>query len=152
MRMRITYRTLLLFVGSLLIFLLTSCSPKEEGMKLYPVTGKVLLNDKPTEGAMVVLYAQNPASDLKQPPTAIVKADGTFAVGTLKPEDGAPPGNYKVTILWYPPDAGVRMVETGVASPSLLPSVYGDPNSSGLQIQVKEGPNEVPVFQLKAKK
>ena len=150
MRVRITYRRLF-FVGCLLLTLvLTSCGAKEE-MKLFPVTGKVLLNDKPTEGALVMLHAQDGvAAGLTQPPRAYVKADGSFTIGTLVPEDGAPPGDYKVTVQWLPKDARAELVEGG-ASKDLVPLSYGDPRTSGLQIKVKEEPNEVPVFQLKAK-
>jgi hypothetical protein len=149
MQPRISNRSLFLVGGYLVLLLLNSCSSKD-GVKLYPVHGKVMFNDKPTEGALVTLYAQNPASKMSQVPTAYVKADGTFAIGTLEPEDGAPAGDYKVSILWFPPDARARSAEGGAVA-NLLPANYGSPTTSGLQIQVKEQPNEVPAFQLKSK-
>lgn len=155
MQVCIAYRSVALFGGILVMLLLTSCSTEDANkIKLYPVRGKVLLNDKPPEGAKVILYVVDRSGELgklSQPPSAQVKADGSFSVGTYGPEDGAPAGKYQVGIEWFPPDARARMEEASAVT-NLLPSIYSDPKTSRLEIDVKEGPNDVPVFQLKSKK
>jgi hypothetical protein len=60
--------------------------------------------------------------------------DGAFTMSTYAEGDGAPPGQYAVSILW--PDGE-----------SLIPK-YSSPVTSGLQVEVKAGTNE-PAFRLR---
>jgi hypothetical protein len=91
------------------------------------------------------------ASDpLEVAPMAYVKADGSFTVGTFAPEDGAPAGEYRVTVIWLPPDARERIV--GGRFPNKLPDSYSDPRTSGLRARVSEQPNDWQAFHLSAKK
>src|SRR3984893_8600905 len=73
-----------------------SCSNK--GLPLYPVHGRVLLDGKPMAGAMVILH---PAGDVGLnglKPRALADAEGWFKIYTYVIGDGAPAGNYAVTI------------------------------------------------------
>jgi hypothetical protein len=73
-----------------------SCSNK--GLPLYPVHGRVLLDGKPMAGAMVILH---PAGDVGLDglkPRALADAEGWFKIYTYVIGDGAPAGNYAVTI------------------------------------------------------
>ena len=65
---------------------------------MYPVHGRVLLDGKPMAGAMVILH---PAGDVGLNglrPRALADADGWFKIYTYVIGDGAPAGNYAVTI------------------------------------------------------
>ena len=149
MRPSLTLRGSLLLGLSLALLCSLSCSSGKR--KLYPVRGKVLCDGQPAEGAIVALHALDASQPMKELPTSRVKADGTFSIGTYDPEDGAPPGDYKVIILWLPPDAEAQMIKTG-KYPNKLPERYGDPKTSSLKIQVNEGTNEVHVFDLHSAK
>ena len=73
-----------------------SCSNK--GLPLYPVHGRVLLDGKPMAGAMIILH---PAGDVGLNglrPRALADADGWFKIYTYSIGDGAPAGQYAVTI------------------------------------------------------
>src|SRR5262245_12192918 len=100
--MAITRRNLLLLGLSLALLSSLSCGSGKR--KLYPVRGKVLCDGQPTDGALITLRALDASQPFDKLPSARVKADGTFAIGTYDPEDGAPPGEYKVSIFWLPPD------------------------------------------------
>lgn len=148
MQPSVTRRGVLLVGASLALLTPLSCSSSRR--KLYPVRGKVLFDGKPAEGALVTLYARDNSDPMEVAPRGHVKTDGSFTVGTFKPEDGAPAGEYKVTVMWFPPDARERLQDGRL--PNKLPPAYSDPSTSGLRIQVKEEANDVPPFQLTAKK
>ena len=129
------------------------CGTKDS-LELHPVSGKVSLDGKPCEGAVVTLIASDEATisrKLDKVPTGYVKSDGSFAIGTNELEDGAPTGKYKVTIFWYPPNAHEIMAKTGNV-PNLMPRIYGDPKTTNLEINVAAGRNEVPEFKIASKK
>ncbi|HQZ66277.1 MAG TPA: hypothetical protein PLY87_14410 [Planctomycetaceae bacterium] len=107
---------------------------------VLPVTGIVLLGDKAVEGATVTFFGSG--ADAR---TAFAKTDATgkFALTTFKNGDGAPVGQYAITVTKVEssePD------ENGVVPPDkqLLPERYGDLGTSPLTAQVTEpGPNDV---------
>src|SRR5207247_5472278 len=100
--------------------------------KLYPVRGKVLCDGQPTEGALITLRALDASQPFDKLPSARVKADGSFSIGTYDPEDGAPPGDYKVSIFWLPPDFELQLIKTG-KYPNRLPELYSDAKTSPLK-------------------
>jgi hypothetical protein len=121
-----------------------ACGPRRE--PLFPVQGKVLLEGKPTPGALVVFHRepQDPLNPIT--PAGVVGSDGTFQL-TTGTEQGAPAGSYLVAISWIPENAKPHP-DTGDV-PNKLPAHYADPRQSGLRAEVKEGNNELPVFHLK---
>lgn len=135
----------------LTLALLSTASCGSGKIKLYPVRGKVLCDGKPTDGALITLRALDASQPIKELPTARVKADGTFSIGTYTAEDGAPPGEYKVSIFWMPPDFEAQAIRTG-KYPNRLPDVYGDAKASPLKIQVQEAPNDLPPYELSSAK
>ncbi|NJO24457.1 MAG: hypothetical protein HC868_18030, partial [Sphingomonadales bacterium] len=72
------------------------------GPKLHPVSGKLLFDGKPIEGATLVFHPVG-GGDLK--PSGTTKADGSFTLSTYPHGDGAPAGDYVVLVTWYPPNA-----------------------------------------------
>jgi hypothetical protein len=73
-----------------------SCSNK--GLPLYSVHGRVLLDGKPMAGAMVILHPVGDVGLNGLKPRALADADGWFKIYTYVVGDGAPAGNYAVTI------------------------------------------------------
>jgi hypothetical protein len=144
----VTRRGFLLLGGSLGLLCGISCGPRRR--KLYPVRGKVLFEGQPAEGALVTLHALDASDPMEVAPRAYVQAGGSFAIGTYASGDGAPAGEYKVSVVWLPPDARERALSGSF--PTKLPASYSDPKTSGLRGEVKEQPNEWPAFQLTARK
>jgi hypothetical protein len=140
-----TRRRFLLIGLSLALLCGLACSSGKR--KLYPVRGKVLCEGEPAEDAIVTLHALDASQPMAQVPSGRVKADGSFALGTYEPNDGAPPGEYKVIIIWLPPDALARISPTG-RLPNKLPDLYSDAKTTPLKIQVAEGPNDLPPYDL----
>ncbi|HLW65670.1 MAG TPA: hypothetical protein VKS79_10150 [Gemmataceae bacterium] len=124
----------------LLALLPLACRSKSES-RVYPVRGKVFYQGKPASGAIVFFFPAG-TGPAKVMPHAVVEDNGSFQLTTYKVNDGAPPGMYGVTVSWTKPGHGDNDGET------LIPIEYGDPQSSGLQAEVKEQPNELPPFEL----
>lgn len=112
-------------------------------LSLSPVTGRVLVDGAPAEGASVVFHPLDPKQDVK--PRGAVGADGTFKLTTYLPGDGAPSGDYKVTVEWY------KLIETPqgdpTPGPNLLPSEWSKPETTVHKVTVS-GSTELPPFQV----
>lgn len=130
---------------ALVLVSLLGCS-NDTGPKCYPVSGIVLLDGKPLAEAEVVFH---PPADLERKfpkPTAQSDVEGRFRLTTQQPFDGAPAGEYMLTVeLREPRLAGEEMVRDGA---NLLPPRYASPTESGLRFTVTAGTNEVPTIEL----
>ena len=130
--------------GILLVVSIVSCTRAPNHPPVYPVSGRVLYQGKPTAGAVVILHALGePASAVR--PRGRANAEGEFDLTTYQNGDGAPAGLYTVTVEWK------RADDHPEQGKDLLPSVYGDPKSSRLRVEVIEGANQPLLLQLKAK-
>lgn len=120
---------------------------------LVPATGKISYRGKPIPNARVTFHPMEslnagvapppPAGAgsnsappaLVRTPFAVVKEDGTFELSTLKPGDGAPEGEYAVTVSW----TGEKPVVSDSDAPEKLPPKYQNPAFSGLKAVIKKG-------------
>jgi hypothetical protein len=139
----------LLVLVPLLGFL--ACS--ETKPKIFPVTGTLLYKDQPATGAMVAFYPKN---DSNQPASVgVVAKDGTFSLSTGR-DEGAPAGEYVVTVSWIQevktPQKGnqinMSMNEGGVPV-DRLKGAYSDKSKSTLMREIKPGPNQLEPILLK---
>jgi hypothetical protein len=123
-----------------------------------PVSGKVLFNGKPLEGARVTFLSEGGSGRSASGQT---DGGGNFKLTTNKTNDGAKPGDYVVTIAKIEAksggDAGVdissgdygeaygqQMAAAGSNTvnktiKNVLPAKYGDPKQSGLTRTVVKG-------------
>jgi len=108
----------------------------------HPVTGRVTINGKPPTGALVHLYPVGERVDKRNStPWGKVQPDGTFALTTYAPNDGAPLGEYFFTIVW-PEDS---------SKPSLFDRLgrkYAKPEQSKWRATVEEGHNVLPPIEM----
>jgi hypothetical protein len=121
---------------------------------LFPAAGKISYRGKPIPNARVTFHpveslgagglSANPVggsgtestpAPLVRTPFAIVKEDGTFELSTLKLGDGAPEGEYAVTVSW----TGEKPTVSDSDLPEKLPPKYQNPAFSGLKVRVKQG-------------
>lgn len=124
------------------------CS-NESGPACFPVRGRVLYDSKPLAEAMIVFHPLDGEIPDTPRPLAYTDKDGEFELTTMNPRDGAPAGDYAITVEWRDLRAdGDEMVRDG---PNLLPDRYGDPKRSGLQFTVVEGENEVAPLELQSR-
>jgi len=126
---------------------LVGCEEDQARIPTHPVKGKITFNGKPTPGAMIVFHPKvQPAEPAPPKPTGYVDADGNFVINTYGGNDGAPAGEYEVTIRWPKPVERDGELAPG---PNVLPVRYGDPKQSKIVVQVAAGQNDVPPIVLK---
>jgi hypothetical protein len=109
------------------------------GRRLYPVHGTVTLEDgQPLTRGMVIFEGEHDGVAVMA--RGQIKPDGSYELGTEKPGDGAPPGKYRVHInpmdLSEVPDEKKKLP---------FDTKYLRFQTSGLEYEVKVGPNEFPI-------
>jgi len=141
MRLR---RLLLAVLVALLPLGAVSCGGKGNDRKpTYPVRGRVLFQGKPATGALVMFHPAHEDDPAAVRPHGQVNGDGAFVLSTYVAKDGAPAGEYVVTIDWRQAIPG----RSG-GGPSILPPVYGTPKQSPLRATVKAESNDLTPFQI----
>jgi hypothetical protein len=127
-----------------LLVVATGCGSKQDPNRLpvFPASGKVNVQGKIPAGAFLVLHPKNPAAGVESVrPRAHVKPDGSFELSSYESNDGAPAGEYTVTVEWrqtikYPSgDAG--------PGPNLVPPKYTRPETSPVFIRIAAGTNQL---------
>lgn len=113
-------------------------------LSCHAVSGTVMFDGAPAEGATVVLHPEDRSLTIR--PRGFVGKDGTFHVTTYLPEDGAPSGEYRVTVEWKKPvSLGGDEYAPG---PNLLPDALGRPESTRYSVKVGWGTNEIPAINI----
>ena len=132
-----------LFVAGLALMPL-ACRGDATHPPTFTVTGKVTIDGKPAEKATVVFHPVGKSGADAVKSRGQVGADGTFTLTTYSGNDGAPAGDYVVTVqLWA---AGVRSDE----SPSnRLNPKFATPETSGLSATVLAGPTTLETIALR---
>lgn len=131
-------------MGVLLTLAGAACTQAPEHPPVFPVTGKVLYEGKPAPGAVVILHTPGVTNDASRP-RGQADANGEFHLTTYEAGDGAPAGDYVVTVEWR--QAGDHPEEGA----ELLPPVYGDPKLSPLKTTVTSEGNAAWILPLKAR-
>jgi hypothetical protein len=132
-----------------LILWAAGCGAKN---KPVPVNGSVTLDGRPIEGAMVTFA---PDGGGGREATAITDKEGAFQLTTFKPNDGALPGSYKVTVDYKegavaPPAGGQKEAFAGYEKAQkqkqkppkyVIPERYSNPAKTQLKFTVPhDGP------------
>lgn len=120
-----------------------------------PVSGKVIFNGAPLEGAAVRFYCEETPD---RPATGVTNGEGEFRLTTFNTNDGAQPGAYKVTVtkagkggaatsaeaVYDPGSTDTSQFEMAADdSKNALPGSYASPATTPLKQTVTEaGPND----------
>jgi hypothetical protein len=134
-------------IAAVLMCILVGCG-KRSGDRgaLYPAEGQVFVNQEPLAGALVVLYPKGEANAKAAPSRGQAGPDGRFRVGTFAADDGAPQGEYAVTVVRYPTQ---KQGDGGYAAGrNDLPKKYASPTTTDLRVQIGEGKKSLPPLVL----
>lgn len=107
--------------------------------KIYPVRGVVYHAGSPVAGAFITFSRTDEKLNRTIRADAISEGDGSFALSTLRANDGIPAGKYEVTVVQRRP----FLTAEGKEGPNLLPAKYATAKTSGLETEIKEGGGEV---------
>jgi hypothetical protein len=106
----------------------------------HPTAGIARVGKTPLVGAQIRLHPRGMTLPDDAVPTATVQADGTFTLSTFAKGDGAPAGDYVVTVQWF------RVAKDGSVGGNSLPKQYASPTTSPLSVTIREGKNDLPPF------
>jgi hypothetical protein len=109
----------------------------------FPVSGQVLVNGRPAQGAEVFFHLSGYSGERSVLPRGRTDAEGRFSLSTYAADDGAPAGDYRVTVKW---PAHRRGPEPG---PDRLGGRFARPETSALTAHVEKGSNRLPPFDLR---
>jgi len=115
---------------------------------VHPVSGEVHVNGTPAEGAEVSFHPLLPPPSGTPPTLAVVDSAGRFQASTRAAGDGAPEGEYRLSIIWRAGSS--RLADDAGGGGDRLQGRYSRPETSGLRASVKAGENVVPPIELKA--
>ena len=136
-----------ILLAGLLTCSIVGCSDRSGPPRVatYPVSTAITFQGKPIPGAFVALHPKSPQPDVPTP-RANVGKDGKLEVTTYDGGDGAPAGEYVLTIEWYKP---VKQGTDLVTGPNVIPRKYASPKTSDVVIRVAETPEEIAPIHLK---
>jgi hypothetical protein len=132
---------------------LCSCGGPDR-VEVSPVRGKVLFRGQPVPYAWVVFYPQGGSEEVQRMrPSGRAGPDGSFTLTSYDEGDGAPAGQYKVTVEWPSEDpndpSNPDDPETRVPrGPDRFGGRYADPATTPLTATVKEGDNDLEPLRL----
>jgi hypothetical protein len=120
-------------------------SPQFESRPTFPVEGKVLVRGKPAEGVQVFLHPRDASQQGK--PRGTTDAEGRFQLRTYHDGDGAPAGEYAVTLYW-PGPYNPKVAVDDQLPPDRLGERFMNRSGSSLRATVAAGPTTLPPFDV----
>jgi hypothetical protein len=129
--------------GLAFLLVLAGCGPSRK--PVFPVKGQLLdAEGKPATGAKVIFHRSGEADKNAVYPTGVVDEAGAFSLTTYDKGDGAPAGDYAVTVEWRPPRQSPVVAPRG----DRLQGKYADPVKSPFKATVGAAPTTLEPFRL----
>jgi hypothetical protein len=142
---RSSWRRRGLFPLFLVLVLALLCSACSSGRKpVHSVRGQILVDGQPAAQAQVLFRPAEGGNNDPQP-TGQTDDQGYFHLTSYVNGDGAPVGDYLVTVTWFRVYGGNGQE---VVRYNALPQHYADPKNSQLRVSIAKGNNELTPLQL----
>lgn len=148
--------TLKCLMASALVVFAVGCRPMSDAERLdtlvpgaqptTPVSGQILVDGEPMKDIWVKLHLEGATPETVQP-AAQTDEEGKFKITTYIGGDGAPEGEYKITVEWLT----WRQFGASWVGPNKLAGVCGDPKTTEFSVSVGSEPIELPAFDVEAK-
>jgi hypothetical protein len=139
--------------------LLAGCTKAPSNPKTFAVDGVLSLDDKPIEGATIVLVPIS--KDDGEAASGVSDATGKFSLTTYTSGDGVRPGSYRIRVTKFDkvlvddskrvrnmtPEEEMKAYDPDAKPPTppknLLPKKYETEMTSGFSHQVKDSPSKL---------
>ncbi len=142
-----------------MILAAVGCKEKTR-LEVSPVSGRVEYQGQGVPKATVIFHPEGDAPEgaKRLRPFGYADDGGNFAMKTYVTGDGAPPGKYRVSIIAASPPnpsqptkdgpVGETSPVTGPQIPGAITKKYGNVETSGITVEIKEQENKLEPFQL----
>jgi hypothetical protein len=127
----------------LLALVIAGCS-KPGWLETYPVKGVVRVDGKPAKDAMITFHPREQTGERPYIPTGKTNENGEFTLSTFVADDGAPAGEYDVTITWPVRYNPISTLWEG----DKLKGRYEKKQNSPFHVTIEKKPQELPPFEL----
>ncbi|MGV3486946.1 MAG: hypothetical protein ACO1RT_21200 [Planctomycetaceae bacterium] len=129
--------------GSMVLVWLLGCQSGEQRPELHPVQGSLSVNGQPAEGALLSFHpADGRNFDARgSRPWATVEGDGSFTVSTYAHHDGAPGGEYRISVVWLDNPSSSDPVDR-------LAGRYASPAQSQWRVHIVPGENRLAAYEI----
>lgn len=129
-------------------------------LEVAPVKGRVVYKGQGVPKATVIFIPEGEAAEAvgKIRPFGYADDQGNFQMKTYVSGDGAPPGDYRVSIVAFSSGGAVRdkdapvgaaaAAATGVRIPPAVSKKFADVETAGIKVTVHEGENNLEPFDL----
>jgi hypothetical protein len=151
-----------LLTASAVVVLVATSGCGKDRLDVSPVRGKVVYNGQGVPNATVIFFPVDASDEraAKMRPFAYADGGGQFEVKTYVNGDGAPPGKYRVSIIAPGPARAPKGTKDGPAEPAPAPGSavrvppaivkkYANVDTSGLEVEIQDGENNLAPFELK---
>jgi hypothetical protein len=127
--------------------LLAGCSGQSKDpphVPVYPVEGKLIVSGRLAGNSRVVFHPVDKGDSISLRPVANTRPDGTFQLMTYAAGDGAPAGEYIVTVVWLNESIPIDECEgLDLTAHDRLCGRYADPATSQIRATIRPERNEI---------
>ena len=114
---------------------------------VHPVSGKLLVGGQPADKAEVALFPVGREQPLMRP-HATVQSDGSFHLTTFATRDGAPVGDFALTVTW--PGPRIKGQGEDEPGPDRLQHRYADPKKPAASVRIEAETTQLATIDLKS--
>lgn len=118
-------------------------------LPVEPAEGDLTVKGVAAEDVFITFHPVTKPSGTANPilPRAQTDSEGHFQVTTYTTGDGAPAGKYRLSFSWQGP-IGEMSQDEHEELPERLNRKYLKPETSGYEVTITEGPNQLPAIEL----
>lgn len=112
--------------------------------RAFRVKGRLFVDDQLAAKACIAFHPIDKVKSQGRCPVAMTQRDGSFELTTYAMHDGAPEGDYTVTVTW--PDDSMPVDECECVDPLLhdrLSGKYADPQKTSLLVTILPQDNQI---------
>jgi hypothetical protein len=113
----------------------------------HPVDGKLSVAGTPAVGARVTLYPVASKEKYVERPRATVEADGSYHLTTFNTRDGAPEGEFALSVVW--PGPRLKNQAEDEEGPDRLLGRYADPKRPAARVRIEAQTRSLEPIDLK---
>lgn len=100
-----------LLLAASMLCLQGGCAKQPPASKAFAVKGVLTADGQPVPNASIAFHRLKQDDSPLFCPVALTRSDGTFDLTSFAAMDGAPPGDYIVTVLWRDPTVEIDECE-----------------------------------------